>query len=139
MPTKSKRKCQLEGVRAAKKQKAGSTHGVVNSAEEVSTFSDYESEEDATYEPKNNQIDEEQYKLAIIFPRLQNNNPLELDTVSIENIKAIKAQNYMFGYIEGFVTGSELEKQIKKYKNNINLTRESVWTTDVTILILLPI
>ena len=60
------------------------------------------------------------------FPRLQNNNPLGLDTVSIENIKAIKAQNYMFGYIEWFFAGSELEKQIKKYKNNINPTGESV-------------
>ena len=47
MPTKSKRKCQLEGARATKKQKGGSTHCVVNSAEEVSAFSDYESEEDA--------------------------------------------------------------------------------------------
>ena len=37
MPTKSKRKCQLEGARAAaKKQKvARSTHGIISSVEEI--------------------------------------------------------------------------------------------------------
>ena len=62
MPTKSKRKCQLEGARAAaKKQKvARSTHGLVSSVEEIPTFIDYESEEDATYDPNNDQLDKEQ-------------------------------------------------------------------------------
>ena len=52
------------------------------------------------------------------FPRLRNNIPSALDTVSKENIKNFfhKARNYMFGYLEGFVAGPDLEKQIKKYK-----------------------
>ena len=57
MPAKSKRKCQLEGARAAKLQKlANSTQSL---EEEILTLSDYESEEDVTYDP-NDQIDEDQ-------------------------------------------------------------------------------
>ena len=60
MLTKSKRKCQLERARAAKKQKvARSTHRLY-SVEEIPTYSDYESEENATYDPNNDQLDEEQ-------------------------------------------------------------------------------
>ena len=47
-----------------------------------------------------------------------------------------KAQNYMVGYLEGFVAGPDLEKQIKNIKININPTGEPVWMTDVTIYIL---
>ena len=63
MPTKSKRKCQLEGAREAKLQKrANSTHIPADSQHEIPipTFSDYESEEDVTYDPNNDQLDEEQ-------------------------------------------------------------------------------
>ena len=61
--------------------------------------------------------------------------------VSIENIKNFfcKAQNYMVGYLEGFVAGPDLEKQITSIKSNINPTGEPVWTTDVTMLMLFPI
>ena len=63
MPGKSKRKCQLEGARAAKLQKlANSTQTLVDSEDDVPipTFSDYESEEDVTYDPNTDQLDEEQ-------------------------------------------------------------------------------
>lgn len=63
MPAKSKRKSQLEGARAAKLQKlANSTHSQVDSEEDIATlnFSDYESEEDVTYDPNNDNLDEEQ-------------------------------------------------------------------------------
>lgn len=65
------------------------------------------------------------------FPRLQSNIPSALDTVSKENIKNFfrKARNYMFGYLEGFVAGPDLEKQIKNIKN-ISITGELVLTTD---------
>ena len=45
----------------------------------------------------------------------------------------------MVGYLEGFVAGPDLEKQIKSIKNNINPTGEPVWMTDVTMLMLFPI
>lgn len=60
MPAKSKRKCQLEGARAAKLQKlvSQSTHSLV--VEETPTFNDYESEDDVDYDLKDDQIDEDQ-------------------------------------------------------------------------------
>ena len=66
MPTKSKRKCQLEGARAAKLQKlANSTHSLADSQNEIPipTFSDCESE-DVTYDPNNDQLDEEKVIFA---------------------------------------------------------------------------
>lgn len=71
------------------------------------------------------------------FPRLRSNIPSASDTVSIENIKNFfhKARNYMFGYLEGFIAGQELEKQLKNIKNNISLTEELVLMTDAAKLI----
>ena len=63
MPGKSKRKCQLEGARAAKLQKlTNHTDSLVDSEEDmpIPTFSDYESEEDVTYDPNTDQLAEEQ-------------------------------------------------------------------------------
>ena len=61
-----------------------------------------------------------------MFPRLRSNIPSGLDTVSKENIENFfrKARNYMFGYLEGFVAGPELEKQIKKYKKQYKSHRK---------------
>ena len=52
------------------------------------------------------------------LPRLRNNIPLALDSVTNENIVNFfcKARNYMFGYLEGLTAGPELEKLVKKYK-----------------------
>ena len=52
------------------------------------------------------------------FPRLHKNVPLALDSVSEENIQNYfrNVRQYMFGYLQGFVAGPDLEKQVKKYK-----------------------
>ena len=52
------------------------------------------------------------------LPRLRINIPNELDSVSLDNIQNYfrKVRQYMFGYLEGFTAGPDLEKTIKKYK-----------------------
>ena len=52
------------------------------------------------------------------FPKLRENIPKGLDTVTVDNIANYfcKARQYMFAYLEGFKPGKELENQVKKYK-----------------------
>ena len=52
------------------------------------------------------------------LPRLRINNPNGLDSVSLDNIQNYfgKVKQYMFGYLEGFTAGPDLEKTVKKYK-----------------------
>ena len=50
--------------------------------------------------------------------RLRTNVPIALDMITTENIQNYyrKVRHYMFAYLQGYVGGSELEKQVKKMK-----------------------
>ena len=65
MPPKSKRKKKMEVLRQAKKRKEESMSSVdsgdpqSSAAETIPTFSDYDSEEDSTFDPEEEDFDEE--------------------------------------------------------------------------------
>ena len=48
--------------------------------------------------------------------RLRTNVPLELDSVTTENIQNYfrKVRHYMFAYLQGYAGGTELEKKSKE-------------------------
>ena len=51
--------------------------------------------------------------------------PYSFDNISIENIQnhfLRKVRHYMFGFLEGHVTGPELENKIKRYKKRITVS-----------------
>lgn len=52
------------------------------------------------------------------LPSLRKNIPLAYDTVSLDNIKNHfrKVKHFMFGYLECFKPGTELDEALKKYK-----------------------